>query len=487
MLRIKRPRLQSRPGYRLYSIIAAVALMASGCWMSPVVIAQNTTPARSASGGASPAPPVAADLQAPGAFLLLLVGGDEGYPRALEFIDSHWRPNFVPMALDVLRLSQHPVVSGLLSRMLEKHTGQALGFDVQAWQLWVWRNEPHIHPGYAEFRATLYGLIDPRFRVYFSGRKATEIRIDEVVWGGVVQDGIPPLREPEMMPAAAADYLADSDVVFGIAVNGDVRAYPKRILAWHEMFVDTVGGEPVAGVYCTLCGTVILYRTTHQGVVHALGTSGFLYRSNKLMYDQATQSLWNTMWGRPVLGPLVERNIRLERLSIVTTTWGEWKRRHPGTQVLSLQTGHERDYAEGAAYRPYFATDELMFQVPKLDSRLRNKAEVLGLIFPDAADHPVALSAQFLASNPVHHDTAGSLNFVVFTDPSGANRVYASARHQFASFDGDRTVVDVTGAAWQLSESELRRGDGQVLARLPAHRAFWFGWYSAYPQTRLVN
>ena len=87
------------------------------------------------------------------------------------------------------------------------------------------------------------------------------------------------------------------------------------------MFVDTVGGVPVAGVYCTLCGTVILFHTRHEGVLHRLGTSGFLYRSNKLMYDQATQSLWSTMQGTPVVGPLAGNDIVLERGSVVTTTW----------------------------------------------------------------------------------------------------------------------------------------------------------------------
>ena len=148
--------------------------------------------------------------------------------------------------------------------------------------------------------------------------------------------------------------------------NGDVRAYPKRILAWHELFTDEVGRVPVAGVYCTLCGTVILFETEHDGVRHELGTSGFLYRSNKLMYDRATQSLWSTFGGRPVIGPLAMEDIRLEVRSVVTTTWGEWRRRHPTTKVLSLNTGHRRDYSEGAAYREYFSTDELMFNVPKL-------------------------------------------------------------------------------------------------------------------------
>ena len=181
-----------------------------------------------------------------------------------------------------------------------------------------------------------------------------------------------------MIPAAEADYLEDGNIIFGIALDGDVRAYPKRILAWHEMFKDSIAGEHYTGVYCTLCGSMILYRSAFGGVHHELGTSGFLYRSNKLMYDHATMSLWSTLTGEPAVGPLVGQGIELEPRFVVTTTWGEWRRRHPGTLVLSLDTGYQRDYGEGVAYRDYFATDRLMFGVPKLDSRLRNKDEVLG-------------------------------------------------------------------------------------------------------------
>ena len=290
-----------------------------------------------------------------------------------------------------------------------------------------------------------------------------------------------------MLAAQDAGYLEDDHIVFGISVNGDARAYPKRILAWHEMFVDTVGGVPVAGVYCTLCGTVILYRTEHDGVHHRLGTSGFLYRSNKLMYDLATQSLWSTMRGTPVVGPLVGKGIVLERGSVVTTTWGEWRRRHPGTRVLSLDTGYMRDYAEGAAYRDYFATDALMFQVPVLDRRLKNKDEVFTLLLARHPEAPLAIAAAFLAANPVHHDAIEGTALVVLTDPSGANRAYASEDVTFARYDGDRRVEDETGTIWTMDEYALTAEDGRVLHRIPAQRAFWFGWYAAFPNTRLVR
>lgn len=289
-----------------------------------------------------------------------------------------------------------------------------------------------------------------------------------------------------MILAKEAKYLGNEDIVFGIEVNGDVRAYPKRIMAWHEMFVDKVGETPVAGVYCTLCGSMILYKTDHNNVNHALGTSGFLYQSNKLMYDKKTPSLWNTLWGRPVVGELADKDIELERMSGVTTTWREWKKRHPGTKVLSLDTGHKRDYSEGAAYREYFATDELMFNVPKLDKRLKNKDEVLGLVFSQYPDKPIAISIDYLSKNQIYHNNIRDLEFVVLTDKSGAARVCEAKGVKFQSWDQDSSATDVNGNKWALSESKLESSDGRVLYRLPAHRAFWFGWYSAYSNTDLI-
>ena len=425
--------------------------------------------------------------QVVGEFLLLLLGTDEGKQEALAFVDDQWQPDFTPMLLEVITFNRDPAFGARLVRLLEDKTGRSFGFNINQWQQWLWNQEPLVHPLYAEFKSALYGLIDEKFENYFAADRATTIRLDEVMWGGVKQDGIPPLRNPDMIAAGQADYLSDDNIVFGLAVNGDVRAYPRRILGWHEMFIDEVGGVPVVGVYCTLCGTMILYKTQYDGVNHELGTSGFLYRSNKLMYDKATQSLWNTMWGKPVIGPLAQQDFSLERMSVVTTTWGEWRRRHPSTKVLSLGTGHNRDYSEGAAYRRYFATDELMFQVPKLDTRLKNKDEILGLVFPRYPEQPLAIAADYLAANPLYQDSVGDLRFVVLTDPSGANRVYQVEELNFTRWDGKQTVQDDQGVSWHLDEAQLKATDGRVLHRLPAHRAFWFGWFSAYSHTQLVN
>ena len=421
------------------------------------------------------------------AFLTLLAGEAGDKARAEDLIEAQWEPSFLPMALEAIRLTRSAEVSAALVGIMERKTGAGHGDDMVAWQREMWNAPEARHPRYAAFKSALYSLIDPRFSAYFDAPGDTLIRLDEIVWGGVRQDGIPPLRNPAMLAAEDAGYLEDDHIVFGLSVNGDARAYPKRILAWHEMFVDTVGGVPVAGVYCTLCGTVILYYTEHEGINHRLGTSGFLYRSNKLMYDQATQSLWSTMRGAPVVGPLAGKGIALKSGAVVTTTWGEWRRRHPGTRVLALDTGHRRDYSEGAAYRDYFATDELMFSVPTLDTRLKNKDEVFTVLLARHPEAPLAISAEFLAATPVHHDAIEGTALVVLTDPSGANRAYASEDVTFALYDGDRRVEDGSGMIWTMDEDALTAEDGRVLSRIPAQRAFWFGWHAAFPSTRLVR
>ena len=172
---------------------------------------------------------------------------------------------------------------------------------------------------------------------------------------------------------------------------------------------------------------------------------------------------------------------------VVTTTWGEWRRRHPETLVLSLETGHERDYSEGAAYREYFATDRLMFGVGQLDRRLRNKDEVLALRFDEAPGEQLAIWVDFLARNRVHHDSLGEVEFVVLTDASGASRVYESGGRRFTDWDGAGTAWGDGGSEWTVDEDALAGPAGDRLERLPAHRAFWFGWYAQYPDTRLVR
>ncbi|NEQ71082.1 MAG: DUF3179 domain-containing protein [Symploca sp. SIO2D2] len=390
------------------------------------------------------------------------------------------------MLIELIRIAYGTPPELEIWRIIERNTDKRFDRDIDAAFRWSWKNEYDPHPDYARFKALLYLRLDPLFFAYFDDHtENARIRLDEIRWGGVYRDGIPPLDHPKMIPAEEATYLRDRHVVFGIEINGDARAYPKRILAWHEMFKDVVGGVSVNGVYCTLCGTVILYKTEFEGQHHELGTSGFLFRSNKLMYDHATESLWNTIEGEPVVGPLVGKGIKLEALSVVTTTWREWKKRHPDTTVLSLNTGHNRDYGEGVAYRDYFATDKLMFSTPFQDRRMRNKDEIFALRFGSPSDKPKAYSVKFLNKRKVVQGTHGGTPYVLIADESGAIRAYESGGRKFSL--RQKRIVDESETVWNMEEDALTNEEGLQLKRLPSHRAFWFGWLAAFPDTELVK
>ena len=419
---------------------------------------------------------------------LSLATGSTNEDSAFSFIRKNWNESYEVMAIESAYFIEKPEVRNRMLNLLTRKTKQNFGNDFDAWFQWVWNKPETYDDTYFEFKAKLHQQLDPKFYKYFINRSdEATIRLDEVRWGGVKQDGIPPLRNPKMISSAEATYLNDSDIVFGIEVNGDARAYPKRILAWHEMFVDTVGDVPVAGVYCTLCGTVILYETKYKGTSYQMGTSGFLYRSNKLMYDQTTQSLWSTLEGEPVIGPLVGKGIKLEYRSVVTTTWGEWKQRHPDTSVLSLDTGYRRNYDEGNAYKAYFATDDLMFTIPKIDTSLKNKDEILALRLPYVPNENLAISSKFLRKHTIYQSTIGNVPFVVFTDRSGAHRVFKSEGLSFSEYDGLSTAIDSQGNSWNIQEEKMESSSGKELQRFQSHNAFWFGYKAAFPDTKLIK
>jgi len=428
-----------------------------------------------------------AQTQNPDPFIQVLLGTEEEKSLALKEIESNWSEASVPKAIELMRFINDRKTRDVLLDILKESTGKnRFGSDFSEWLDWLWNQEPKYDESYPRFKADLYSLVDYKFYSYFQRLDKNRIRLDEIVWGGVVQDGIPPLRSPKMLEAKGASYLDDDHIVFGIEVNGDARAYPKRILAWHEMFVDEIGGEKVIGVYCTLCGTVILFETEQDDKNYEMGTSGFLYRSNKLMYDKGTSSLWNTFWGEPVVGELADSGVRLERGSVVNTSWGEWKKRHPDTKVLSLETGHQRNYNEGEAYRNYFATDDLMFGVPKVDKRLKNKDEVFTLLEGDSLQVALAIHTKFLKKNPVYHTGFNNRSIVVLTDKSGANRAYESHDVRFEDWDRTKPVMASEGRSWTLTESALSLGD-ERFERISGQVAFWFGWFAANPSTQLIK
>jgi hypothetical protein len=271
---------------------------------------------------------------------------------------------------------------------------------------------------------------------------------------------------------------------------------------------DVVGGVPVSLAYCTLCGAGIAYDgRAADGTTYTFGSSGFLFRSNKLMYDRQTRTLWNQLTGEPVLGPLVGTDVKLNLLPIVLTSWLDWETQHPDTLVLSLDTGHSRPYEPGAAYGDYFAAEVTMFPVWQRDDLLPTKARIFALQLDGI---PKAYPLETLIAEKVVNDQLGSVPLVVVAtrgdltvlgnsyrvgevsyNAGGEVRAYertlSDTLYTFSPGPDADTLFDADGHLWQITEDALLGPDGRTLPRLPGHLAYWFGWYAFFPKTLIYG
>jgi len=200
----------------------------------------------------------------------------------------------------------------------------------------------------------------------------------EILRGGPERDAIPALDFPSFVAAEGAPWPDDTWVI-GVAEGTHARAYPLELLIWHELVNDRLGGRPLLVSYCPLCGTALVFDRRVGDEERRFGVSGLLYRSDLLMFDRESESLWSQISAQAVTGPARSRRLGLVRSRLVH--WADWKRRHPETTVLSRDTGHNRRYGE-TPYEGYATSDELAFPVRR-DPRYHPKMRTLGLRHPD--------------------------------------------------------------------------------------------------------
>ena len=242
-----------------------------------------------------------------------------------------------------------------------------------------------------------------------------------------------------------------------------------------------------------------MYSGIVNGEATTFGTSGLLYRSNKVMYDRATRSLWNQFIGEPVIGPLADSGIRQPFFPSVVTTWEEWLEEHPDTTVLDRYTDiyppdfYVPENDPRAIYYDYFTSDEVMFPVWNRDVTFEPKAVIVGLSIGDSAK---AYRVVDLQQVRLINDTLGDLNVVVVASPdSRAGRIYERGDTLFslpASNQPDATpsvLVDENGVEWQTTETGLvnQADPSEVLPRVPSLTSFWFGWFQYHPDTEVYQ
>lgn len=454
--------------------------------------------AAACTNSSKPGTPAGEPTATPTKIVQVVTGGRATYtvadaPKLIYWQElGAWGPSIPPQALDILAdltaIKEDEVIPYLLDlaalpgpyrfqvrETLTAWLGDDGGFEVFGWiEQQGFKRPADDTPEYLAFKRKLIETIQPEMAQFLSLNDPRTISAQEILWGGVFIDTIPPLEHPHFVtPAQARSWIFDADQVIGVEINGDARAYPRRIIDWHEMVNDTVGGVPVSLAYCTLCGSAILYDGRVGERVFDFGTSGLLYRSNKLMYDRQTRTLWEQYTGVPVWGPLVGTGIELKVLPVVHTSWGEWLRDHPDTKVLDINTGFARDYNPGVAYAEYWATGNLMFPAPDRSGPLAPKETVYAVRLGDAL---TAYPIRVLARRGFIQDSVGGEAVVVLTTPeaSGA-RAYRATGVTFTAYDRDaRTATTSDGRRWRLEEEALVADDGARLERVPGHNSFWF-------------
>jgi hypothetical protein len=315
------------------------------------------------------------------------------------------------------------------------------------------------------------------------------VPIDQIVSGGPPPDGIPSIDNPKFISVQeASKFLKDSELVLGININGDIRAYPLQILVWHEIVNDKVGGViPVAVTYCPLCFTNQVFNRTIDGGqdIVEFGTSGKLYNSNLVMYDRTSKSLWSQALAEGIVGKYA--GTKLERVPFDIAHWKQWKQLYPDSKVLSRDTGSNRPYGADP-YGDYYTNSDVLFPVSNKDDRLGLKEIVVG--FENKGQYK-AYKLQEIEHKKVINDQINGKAIALFSLYPFMVRAYDPiAQGQTLEFNYNpksKNFLDKqTGSEWNFEGKAIGgQMKGKQLIRLPFDEGFWFEWVAFHPGTTL--
>ncbi len=304
--------------------------------------------------------------------------------------------------------------------------------------------------GTRDFREFFLGSVDggQSFLAEFD-TKNLAIPPSEIFRGGPPKDGIPAITMPPVADVEEAEFLDSQDRVVGVVIDGTARAYPIRLLNWHEIINDEVNRVPIAVVYCPLCDFVSVLVRELDGRKFEFGVSGLLHNSNVLLYDRQDDALWSQIGFRAISGPNVGN--ALEHLPFELTTLARWTAKHPDSTIATFDTGHRRNYDRNP-YDRYFGNDELMFPASGGDdTRLERKEPVVGIQVGEVERaYPIRTVADAPGGRIEDH------------------------------FGSDRVVIEVLEDGSHVNIVEAPEN------ALVAH-TFWFAWVSFHPDTTIFK
>ena len=281
----------------------------------------------------------------------------------------------------------------------------------------------------------------------FGFDESTKMSVDlsRLKQGCSARDCIPSIDNPKYVSAEEARHVTDDAIVITLSYKGEYRAYPARILDRHEIVNDTVAGDSIAVTWCPLCGSAVGIHREIGGEITEFGVSGVLYNSDLVLYDRATETLWDQIEARGIVGPLT--GVQLDLLPVSMSKWAGWREAHPDTLVLSADTGFDFDYTQDH-YAKYRGSNDLMFPVSNTDDRVAAKTVVFGF---DLKSGAIAYTESLLSE-------------------------YGTFRHEPGGIETAVTLHDDGSVSMQRND--------QLHAPV---RLYWFAWFTFHPDTELIR
>jgi hypothetical protein len=342
------------------------------------------------------------------------------------------------------------------------------------------------------------------FKTDFSQHSVPYDEISEVL----SKDRIAAIDEPKVVSIEEANgWLVAREPVLAVQIGEEARAYPLQILMWHEIVNDTVGGVAVAATYCPLCNTAIAFErsfpSTSSGQAQVLdfGTTGRLRYSNLIMYDRQTESWWQQATGEAIAGQFTGQQLTFVPAALVS--WADFKAAYPEGQVLSRETGYNRDYGQNpyAGYDAENATP-FLYNGPETPDDLPQMARVLGVVLDgETVAYPYKTLKEVHTVNDAVGDepiavfwkagTASAMDSALIADGRDVGAAVAfkrtldGERMSFA-FDDDRDlfVDEQTESAWTiLGQAVSGPLEGKQLEPIAGLNNFWFSWAAFHPGT----
>ena len=331
----------------------------------------------------------------------------------------------------------------------------------------------------------------------------SDVELEHINLGCPFVDCIASIDEARFESADEAEWLLADDLVMGVVHNGTAKAYPIKIMNYHEIVNDQYGCERVIVTYCPLCNSSLAFvAPVISGQQAEFGITGRLYKTDLVMYDRVSFSMWSQIEGRVIVGNLADASPVLKRLQIDVIPWGLWRDAHEKTLVLSRPTtlwpmGNKppqysdpsrelflRNY-DRDPYPYYRTTHADTFGFITTDNRLKNKIDVIGV---EVTGISKAYPVDVISEEGLIHDVIANTPLILFRDPNSEQiRIFKLPESSMVmEYDTEEQRLMSGSATWDLLGRSLT-GDQGVLEPVVFMRSYWFAWAAFHPGTELFE